>query len=137
MGAEVNVIGIACKLFNISSVARIHSPPSIDKLSKFLKFFKEKAFNAFDHIIFPSEACKNQWIKAVKIYNEKFSRVWNGVETECSFLDFSKRKRSKEEKFCLISVGRLISWKGFEYLIEAVHEVNDERLELSILGAVP
>lgn len=66
--------------------------------------------------------------------DQKFDLIYNGIDIK----EFAKPKnfeRKESKKFKIISVGRLIERKGFEYIIEAISELND--VELTIVGDGP
>jgi len=102
-----------------------------------VKFFKKIQFcvaKRADQIIVPSHYFKNiilNW----GIDSEKIKVIYNGIKLP-QHLDV--RRPSGAEKI-ILSVGRLVSWKGFKVLIETMPELLKEipELKLVIVGSGP
>ena len=78
--------------------------------------------------------------EGLKIQAERFSKnkeikvIPGGVDT--SFFKPSKNK-SKNKEVVILGVGRLIKRKGFNYLIEALSNIKEERFQLWLAGDGP
>lgn len=57
--------------------------------------------------------------------------IYNGIDIN-EFKEKVQKKKRKNEKLILISTGRLIERKGYEYLIEAISKMKD--VELRLIG---
>jgi len=56
-----------------------------------------------------------------------------GVDT--SLFTPTTRRRRRAERFRVLFVGRINAWKGVHYLLDAVAQLDDPRLELVLVGA--
>lgn len=111
---------------------------------EFKKYLKEyennRAFNKFideinyvDHFLVPSN-----FVKQSLIYNnvdeKKIHVVPYGVDVQS--IDIKKYKeKSKDDKIKFIFSGTLSQRKGIGYLLEAIKQLNDERIELILAGS--
>ena len=85
---------------------------------------------------FPSNFLKQEFQKNFKIEANKNQIVLPNSFNK-NFITSKQKIKQKSDKLKLISVGRLINWKGFESLIKAFTILNDklENVELKIIGA--
>jgi glycosyltransferase involved in cell wall biosynthesis len=93
-----------------------------------------------DWIIVPSGYLGRNVVQKWGVNKNKISVIYNGVEAPKDLP--AKEELKKELKFngsILVSVGRLVPWKGFEMLIRAVSELRNELkdLKLFIIGDGP
>jgi glycosyltransferase involved in cell wall biosynthesis len=85
-----------------------------------------------NHVTVNSKYLKNL-AKKTK-HDQKFELIYNGIDLE-EFRVPKNFEKKESKKFKIISVGRLIERKGFEYIIEAISELKD--VELTIVGDGP
>ena len=65
----------------------------------------------------------------------KITRIYNGIELD----DFPVAQPERSGPLRIVSVGRLIEFKGFQYLLEAVTQLNQRgvEVEVKIIGEGP
>ena len=86
-------------------------------------------------IITPSQYLKTI-VKQWSVPAEKIKVIYNAVDPE----KFGEKSRTKKnDKITLLTVGRLVPWKGFAKIIEAMPELlkSDQRFQLVIVGDGP
>jgi glycosyltransferase involved in cell wall biosynthesis len=91
-----------------------------------------------DHVVVPGKFTKDYLLKVDrKISSEKISVIYNGINLE--EIDSVEADNEIEEQTRIISYGRLVSTKGFSYLLEIMPDLHREFAELSltILGKGP
>jgi glycosyltransferase involved in cell wall biosynthesis len=131
------------KIFNIKNILSIHGGDIYDpslKRSPHKHYFLKKTIsfimNHADKIVAQSSNTKGN---AQKYYKPK--KEIEIIPLPYREFHFEKKTRKdlglKEEKKYLISVGRLVSRKGFGYLIKALAFLKDENNELIIIGDGP
>jgi glycosyltransferase involved in cell wall biosynthesis len=84
-----------------------------------------------DKIIAPSEYLK-KIIKTWGVAEERIDVIYNAIGSENAF----DADNSDAEKIYLLSVGRLVPWKGFGALIDLMPELPEE-IKLVIIGGGP
>lgn len=95
-------------------------------------------------IVVPSHYLKTV-VKRWGISEKKMSVVYNSFEIPAAITsEVETKKNYKDKKFVIISAGRLVPWKGFTTLIDAVAELGaegahgtDVRVSLVIIGSGP
>lgn len=71
--------------------------------------------------------------KAKKNYkNLEYSVIYNGVDCEIFYPE--KNKQKTRDATTLISVSRLVQWKGLDFLLSAMSKLKDFNCELLIIG---
>jgi len=104
----------------------------ITELRKKIERFVAK--NA-DQIIVPSNYFK-KIIVLWRVNTEKIKVIYNGID-----LNFEKswESHSQQKEKTLLSVGRLVPWKGFKQLIQMIPDIQKEipDLKLKIIGDGP
>ncbi len=109
-------------------------------LSKVLTRAARRLYLYADLVIFPSNGAKQDLIQVLPSLNARTAVIGNPVDFE--LLEREKRHHLPDylkinENF-ILGVGRLISIKGFDQLIEAWAHINtDKNLDLVILGEGP
>ncbi|MCG2693887.1 glycosyltransferase family 4 protein [Candidatus Parcubacteria bacterium] len=102
-------------------------PVKIQILEKIQNWVARKA----DKIITPSFYLKNILENGWKINSEKIKVIYNSFNIKESGI----RNKELGNKFKMLSVGRLVPWKGFDTLIEVVRDIPN--VELEIIGDGP
>ena len=139
-----NVIGlITCFLFATNKILYVHWHSDIVKqryLNFFFLFVEKKILNNAKRIIFTSKIYANQF-KYYNLYKHKIVTINCGTHDLSK--DFNRDKvikkkylklQNKYKKFNVIySIGRLVKYKGFKYLIEASKDL-DQNTRVIIAG---
>jgi glycosyltransferase involved in cell wall biosynthesis len=106
---------------------------------EFLRYIQKIVVRNADVVITPSEYFKklvSGWGGAIQPV-----RIYNGIENfTCSNTKDSKRKEIGllKDDFVIVSVGRLVPWKGFTELIEMMQSFDhDLNIKLVIIGDGP
>ncbi|MEK7567130.1 MAG: glycosyltransferase family 4 protein, partial [Patescibacteria group bacterium] len=106
---------------------------------EFLRFIERFVAKSAKVIIVPSDYLKSV-VKKWGVRAEKIHVIYNAV----SIPEISKNKEELRQELnlsgkVLVSVGRLVSWKGFEMLIELMPEVSKKYpdAQLLIIGSGP
>ncbi len=105
------------------------------------KKIQKTVANSADMIIVPSQYFKGI-ISNWGIETSKINAIYNGIkisqQSEVVFSNDIKDESTNKEKV-LLSVGRLVPWKGFDVLIECMPEIlkNYPNLKLKIIGSGP
>ncbi len=123
----------------IKFIARESNTVSIqnkeEKYPKLFDWLYKSVYNNFDQIITQSRYMRDDLIENYGIKKEKISVIYNPVDIE--EIDKKSRQLDKcnlpKDKINLISVGRLVSQKGFDILIDTLKQLDD-RFYLTILG---
>ncbi len=139
-----NVIGlITCFLFATNKILYVHWHSDIVK-QRYLNFLflivEKKILNNAKRIIFTSKIYANQF-KYYNLYKHKIVTINCGTHDLSK--DFNRNKvikknylklQNKYKKFNIIySIGRLVKYKGFKYLIEASKDL-DQNTRVIIAG---
>ena len=98
----------------------------------FLKFFEKYIYNKFFRVICVSKAVKISLIKwlGVSNKNKKIIVIPNGVR----LFSLTIRRKNKNRKIQLISIGSLTEQKGFDVAINAISLIKDKVESYTILG---
>src|SRR6056297_688083 len=126
---------LASNLCRIPVVINVHHGQNIDELGKIDKYIFEKA----DSIVCNSSFNRSQ---ILKYCNPSSCPVISpGVDTTKFVPDEDKECQGiiGTNNLLVLSVGRLIEWKGFQYLLQAAAEVKDkiQGFQLYIAGDGP
>jgi len=131
------LIGVILKkLYNKNLVLTIHGAVFYTKkFSSLVKFVLKNT----DHVIFNSNYTKEKAFEIIKV--KSYSIIPTSVDiNKFSYIKNSdlhkKLKLSKDTKI-ILSVGRLVERKGFEYLIEAMSLLKNKNVHLVIVGKGP
>ena len=144
---DFNTYQFSCSYYALSVKAKryiswIHNDIKEEALSNkkynILHRFMLSKYKYFDEYVGVSEGAIDSFKQMHKLYNKKYYCIQNLINTKDIF-DKSKEKvdlKIDKNKYNLISVGRLIYQKGFDILIEDMHELIKERedVHLYILG---
>lgn len=86
-------------------------------------------------LLFVSEASQKLFLSKVKVNPAKCRVIYNGVDTT----RFRLLPRTKAKDLTLVSVGRMVKEKGFEYLLKAMVAVGTSRprATLTLVGDGP
>jgi glycosyltransferase involved in cell wall biosynthesis len=103
-----------------------------NSLIKFLKPFGKKTLKEADWIVAVSEYEKNLLIRHFKLNPEKIVVIPAGVDLE----EFKGVKRRERGFRSLLYVGRLVEYKGMQYLIEVLPYLTKD-VVLEIVGSGP
>lgn len=134
---------ILSKLFNIPSVVSLHGGDIYDptkKYSPYKHFYLRKivsyVMNKSDEVVANSNDTRK---RAFEFYNVKREiEVINLGLIRPSF-DRVTRKNLElsDDDFLITSIGRLIKIKGLQYLLQAMHKLENKRLKLLVMGDGP
>jgi glycosyltransferase involved in cell wall biosynthesis len=103
----------------------------IGKLQKIERQVCKKA----DVVITPSEYLKNI-VKDWGVEKDKIKVVYNSYNINRKYFISADEEKKRNN---IVSVGRLVPWKGFETLIKVIYELNKEgnNFKLNIVGKGP
>lgn len=94
------------------------------------------SFSLVDRIITNSQFLKNVVEDIYGISAEKITVIHNAIDLKTSL----PRRRENKKVYCVLSFGRLVSWKKYEEIIEAVKRINQRgkiKVKLTIFGDGP
>ena len=103
-----------------------------DIMTEFRRKIQKFVANKANKIIVPSEYLKKIVVEGWRINSVKIEVVYNCVE---KYIRNTKENAAGARKN-ILSVGRLVPWKGFDFLIEIMAELPGE-IKLIIIGAGP
>jgi glycosyltransferase involved in cell wall biosynthesis len=101
-------------------------------------FLMQACLRASDHIVVPGKYTKDYLLRVDrKISSEKVSVIYNGIDFEQ--IDKIQRRNDRSNGLCLISYGRLVSTKGFLYLVKIIPRLCQRfpGLNLKLVGKGP
>lgn len=101
-------------------------------LSSLARNIELQAYRECDALVCISESLKEIIVKEAQIPEEKVLVVPNAVDTE-RFNPAQVQAKRLFETFTLGFVGRLYAWHGLEILLEALHDLHQEGLEISLV----
>ena len=122
--------GIAAKKNDVPSLFHIHEIPTGNK---FYEFFSGKIINKISNkVLTVSNSVKSHWLKYID--DKKIERIYNGIIFEKT--DSLKKLDRNQDDFVIISVARLIPYKGHGYLIDIADELikKSTKFKFLILG---
>ncbi|MDC3265719.1 glycosyltransferase family 4 protein, partial [Flavobacteriaceae bacterium] len=122
--------GIAAKRNDIPSLFHIHEIPTGNKL---YEFFSGKIIDRISSkVLTVSNSVKKHWLK--NIDENKIERVYNGIVFKKT--DSLIKLERNQEDFVIISVARLIPYKGHMYLIDIANELikKSSKFKFLIVG---
>lgn len=84
-----------------------------------------RLYNNFLPIFFDNVICISKYVKntLTKKSERNYSVIYNGVEVEKNV--YLKKDKKKNGVFVISSVGRIVEWKRFDYIIKAVKIFSD------------
>ncbi len=100
---------------------------------RFLQKIEKIVANNAKEIIVPSKYLKGI-VQSWGVSGEKITVIYNAFKKP----EFEKEKSNKKD-FVIVSVGRLVPWKGFDKLIDVVNSLSSEikNIKLNIIGSGP
>ncbi len=103
-----------------------------------LRYFQKFAVKTATLIIAPSEYLKRIAV-GWGINPEKVKVIYNAVDLPPIRTNASLREATSNGTYNIISAGRLVPWKGFDVLMEAVAELRKDipEIKLEIVGSGP
>lgn len=101
-------------------------------LSGLAQRLEMQAYRECDALVCVTEALKELIVQESKIPPEKVVVIPNGVDTE-NFHPERHQPKRLFEGFTLGFVGRLYAWHGLDILLDAIHELRAEGLDLSLV----
>ncbi|MGG5460739.1 glycosyltransferase family 4 protein [Clostridium sp. B9] len=133
-GVTSEVFGVLLSLITKRKViTTIHSRADFDTTNK-LKgniycFLQKYLINLNKKYIVVSNELEKFFVEDLKVNDEKLIFINNGLR------ELNNRERVKHEEFTICSIGRLTAVKAHNKLIEAMTEINDEKINLECLIA--
>ncbi len=100
-----------------------------------LRHVERRLLKKADHLIAVSEPIKQEIIDYYKIKEENITVVPNGVDTQTYQKSEQKLYEKKENEFVLGFLGRMVSRKGADMILDIVKEVKEEIPEVKLLLA--
>jgi glycosyltransferase involved in cell wall biosynthesis len=88
-----------------------------------IKLLQQNYVKKVDRFIAVSNATKQLAIKHLKVKEEKFSVVYNGVDTQIFSTPTKKELEKKYSKPTVVYVGRMVSKKGIHVFIRAIPRI--------------
>jgi glycosyltransferase involved in cell wall biosynthesis len=137
-----NVLAIFALLFVKNKKIIIHWHSDIIKQKIFyffIKWMETKVLKKTSLIIVSSKNYLKS-SKPLKKFHNKTSIVNYGIKDPFTNKDFSKKKISdinKIKKINILSIGRLVPYKGQKYLIKAMNYLDNKKYNLTIIGNGP
>jgi len=124
---------LSCRLCRIPSLAMHMTSPIRDPywFRRWLTWF---SIRSYTHVCSQSQSCTDAWIEATGVSRARCSFVWNGADISRFGGGGAVRPRQEVDRFRLVSVGRLHPMKGYDVVLRALGELQDERVSLTILG---
>lgn len=127
--------GMCCLLLNKNYIVSERTSPyySLEKLNTLTKWIAFKIYNNAKFVVLPSQKMINTY-KSLKQFNklENIVPIYNPIHV------FNKAvNRIVYPKPFILSVGRLDYNKGFDFLIEAFHQLKTKDIHLLISGTGP
>ena len=127
--------------FGISDPIEAFEAKKYGPAIEFLRFLQSYVSRLSDKVIVPSEYLK-KIVSGWNVKEEKISVIYNSAEIpniKESKISLRKKLNIGEEEKILISVGRLVKWKGFDGLIDVFSALNknNKNLRLLIIGDGP
>jgi glycosyltransferase involved in cell wall biosynthesis len=134
---------ILSRIFKIPHVISLHGGDIYDPSKMlsphriiFLRYIIRLLLNSCDCIVAQSTNTKNNIIKYYKP-NKIVSIIPLGI-TKPDFPEISREKLGLSKKdILLISVGRLVKRKGFDYMIKALSKISHKNIKYLIIGNGP
>lgn len=109
-------------------------------LVRILRWIQSGVARGADLVIVPSNYLGQNVVQKWRVDQNKIKVIYNGISTPENLPDKETARRQLNiSGNILVSIGRLVPWKGFEMLIEAVSELKNEiqDLKLFIIGEGP
>lgn len=101
----------------------------------FLSLSERISLKKSDFIIFISEVLRAKMVEMYNLNNDRVSVIFNGVTIPEKSTDSDYLKKLGIEKYkYIISVGRFLEEKGFDYLIRAFKKANLKEYRLVLVG---
>lgn len=106
---------------------------------RFFKFIQSFVAKNADQVITPSKYFRDL-VSGWGVKPDKIRHIYNGIEDFQSENNLASKESLRanlnisQDKTVLISSGRLLPWKGFKELINIFSNLNNENIELYILG---
>ena len=93
------------------------------------------------HVVTTGEALRQQVMREAGLPAEHVSSVPTGIDLETFQPGDSAQARARlelpQDRFIIGIVATLRSWKGHRYLLDALHQIDDERVKVVIVGGGP
>jgi glycosyltransferase involved in cell wall biosynthesis len=104
--------------------------------SRIMRAVVARIINSSERVLAQS---RNTLDNAVKYYavRREIQMIPHAIERPCFQVADRRSCGIAEDSFVLITVGRLVSRKGTEHLLQILHDVDDPRLSLLVLGEGP
>jgi len=122
--------GIAAKRTGVPSLFHIHEIPTGNKLYEFLS---GKIINWYSSkVLTVSNSVKQHWLKYID--DKKITRIYNGIILRES--DSIIKLERDQDDFVIISVARIIPYKGHSYLIDIANKLikKSSKFKFLIVG---
>lgn len=118
---------------NKKSYAWLHT--NISGFSKVQKFLSHKFYKYYDGIICVSKECADIAKLELKEYRDKIYVEYNPIEIDLILKkSIEKSNYSLGNRKNIIAIGRLTKDKGFDILINAFSKIDNDNINLTILG---
>ncbi len=100
--------------------------------------FVKKVFNNF-HLKIISKYVKNIIVHSTSIKKElpkyfKNKKIWVMPHSDYSHLAYAKKNTRRYKKFAILFFGRILEYKGLNYLIKAFNQLPSDNYQLIIAG---
>jgi glycosyltransferase involved in cell wall biosynthesis len=119
--------GIAAKKNGVPSLFHVHEIPTGNKL---YEFFSGKIVNRYSSkVLTVSNNVKKHWLKYID--DKKIERIYNGIIF--SKTDPLIKLKRYQDDFVIISVARIIPYKGHSYLIDIANELIKKSTKFKFL----
>ncbi len=125
---------VKCQMSNLDEFypfKKENYPSKINLLKKIQSWVAGQA----DKIITPSFYLKNILTKGWGVAEDKIKVIYNSFDIQNNFSPLDKGELEGVDKFKILSVGRLVPWKGFDALIDIIKDLPN--VELEIVGDGP
>lgn len=122
---------------NIHYIATVHSDPLVDFKGKGLLglFFKQlylRRIKQMDHVITVSASIQ-QVLQQQGMLGNQLSVIRSGIAYPSDYPEYPKADK-KQDRLHFIAIGRLEPVKQYDLLLEAFHQMQADRWQLTIVG---
>lgn len=127
------IAGLACRRIGIPAVAmNMITPPEEPYWARLA--LARYTMRRYDHVSSQSEYCTRSWAELVGLDRRRCSFVWNSPDIERFHPGVNRQMRKRGNRFRIVSLGRLHPMKGYEYLVDALALLSDNRATVVVFG---
>ena len=125
--------GPACRRARIPSLGVYHNT-FIPEEYWFRRWLIRQNIRSYAHVCCVAPRSRDMWQRATGIPSDRIAAVWNGIDLDRFHPRDRHIRANAAGSLKLISIGRLSSVKGYNFLVEAIRLLDDDRVSLELLG---